>query len=77
MPFAGFRSGSNAVVGNQGTTAFYWSSTSSSASSAYYFLASSTALEAQSAYYRADGNTIRCFKDSPVVPDNSWTTLYD
>ena len=27
--------------------------------------------------YRTNANTIRPFKDEPVIPDSSWTTLYD
>ena len=77
MVMAGYRGYSSAGVGNQGSDGRYWSSSRDNSNDAYYLYFNSTALRPLSAYYRAYGLSVRCFKNSPVVPDSSWTTLYD
>lgn len=77
MPFAGYRIYSSAGVNTQGSYGTYWSSTRYNSNDAYRLYFDSTALGPQGAGRRASGFSVRCFKDSPVVPDSSWTTLYD
>ena len=77
IPFAGYRSRSSSSVGSQGAVARYWSSTAYSAGYAYYLLFYSSSLDPQNGDYRAYGFSLRCFKNSPTVPDASWTTLWD
>ena len=77
MPFAGYRSNSSSSVNTQGTYGYYWSSTAYSADSAYRLYFYSSSLNPQHGNYRAYGFSVRCFKDSPTIPDASWTTLYD
>jgi len=76
LPFAGRRSYSSADVGSQGTVGSYWSSSRYYENSAYYLGLRSTALNPQNSNYRANGFSVRCFKNSPVVPMSSWTKLY-
>lgn len=76
MPFAGYRGYSSAGVDSQDTYARYWSSTRYSDSNANSFDASSAVLNAQYRHYRANGFSVRCFKNYPVTPNGSWTTLY-
>lgn len=75
-PLAGRRVRSSSSVDGQGIYGCYWSSTAYSADSAYYLYFSSSLLIPQDGLHRAYGFSVRCFKNSSVVPDNSWTTLY-
>ena len=78
MPMAGFRRYSNADVSDVGTNGFYWSSTpSDSYSNSAYSLHFHPSSIAQSHVYRSYAHSVRCFKDTPIVPTSSWTTLYD
>ena len=84
MPMAGSRNHRTATLLNQGNRGDYWSSTTYSTGYAYYlYFYSSTlnspdgALSSQNGDRRARGNSVRCFKDTPITPDSSWTTLYD
>lgn len=76
LPFAGYRSNSSAGVDFQGAEGDYWSSSRYNASNAYYLYFNSTALTPQSYNRRANGFSVRCFKNSPTVPTSSWTKLY-
>ena len=77
MPFAGYRYCSSAGVNSQGSSGYYWSSSHYDANNAYRLYFPPTALRPQDSEYRAHGYSVRCFKDSPVAPSDSWTTLYD
>ena len=77
MPFAGNRGYSSAGVTFQGYYAAYWSSTAYSAVSAYYLSFHSDVLVPQDVNYRSYGLSVRCFKNSPLQPTSSWTTLFD
>ena len=77
MPFAGSREWSSSNVVTQDTNGYYWCSTAWNNNSAYYFAFNSTAIFSQNSNRREYGFPIRAFKDFSVVPDNSWTTLYD
>lgn len=76
MPMAGYRHAMDASVQSlhQGS---YWTSTPSGSDSACEFSFHSSNIYYDYTTKRAYGFTIRCFKDSPVVPTSSWTTLYD
>ena len=76
LPFAGSRYYSSAGVDSQGIYGYYWSSSRSSTNNAYVLSFNSTALNPQNVKYRAYGFSVRCFKNSPVVPTSSWTKLY-
>lgn len=76
LPFAGYRDYSSAGVSYQGTDGYYWSSFRYNANNAYYLYFRSSALTPQDKYYCANGYSIRCFKNSPVIPTSSWTKLY-
>lgn len=77
MPMAGVRTSSSSNVGGQGTTGGYRSSTPYSTNRAYYLEAYSSTIQRQSMAARTFGLSVRCFKDTPVTPDSSWTMLYD
>lgn len=78
MPRAGLRDNmDDADTILQGTEASYWSSTASSADDTYYLRFGSDGLNPQNTMHRAYGLSVRCFKDTPVTPDSSWTTLHD
>lgn len=77
MPMAGYRNGSSSNVGSVGSNGLYWSSTAYSAVYAYSLYFNSSSLSPQTGDDRAYGLTVRCFKDTPIIPDSSWTTLYD
>ena len=76
LPFAGYRYYSSADVSAQGRYGFYWSSSRRNTSYAYYLSLRPTALSPQGADTRANGFSVRCFKNSPVIPTSSWTKLY-
>ena len=76
MPFAGYRDRSSADVSTQDDYANYWSSTAYNAGSAYCLFWLSSWLDTESTSNRSFGQSIRAFKDTPVVPNSSWTTLY-
>lgn len=78
LPFAGYRVNWSADVYFQGSMGLYWSSSHYSTNNAYdlLFTPNSISINPQSAYYRAGGLSVRCFKNSPVIPTSSWTKLY-
>ena len=76
LPFAGRRDNSSGGVRYQGTYGNYWSSSRYNASNAYNLDFSSPALNPQNYLSRAYGFSVRCFKNSFVIPTSSWTKLY-
>lgn len=78
MPMAGFRNYVTTDISYLDTRFYYWSSTASIQSRAYcltydlwrYFVTDGTT---RLTYWQS----IRPFKNIPVSPDNTWTTLYD
>lgn len=76
MPMAGYRNYGNAGVDLVGFFGFYWSSISSSANNAYVLFFSSSSFNLDDSG-RSLGLSVRAFKDTPVIPTSSWTTLYD
>ena len=76
MPMAGSRSYSTTRVGNAGTWGYYWSSTPYNTQDSYYFDFSSSDIKLQLYSSRGNGYSVRCFKNIPVIPTSSWTTLH-
>lgn len=76
LPFAGSRIISSAGVDGQGTYGEYWSSSRSNANNAYNLYFNSTTILPQYHFRRANGFSVRCFKNSAVIPTSSWTKLY-
>ena len=74
MPMAWYRNYSDASI-NSGNGR-YWSSSKDWTWKSSYLRFYSTALF-QEPWIRSGWNSIRAFKDTPIIPDNSWTTLYD
>ena len=62
FPAAGYRNSSNGALYSAGSHAYYWSSTQSSSTNAYYLNSSSGSLS-QSGDFRAAGRSVRCVKD--------------
>jgi len=77
MPMAGYRDYNDAVVNSAGSRGHYWSCTPSSTNNAFFLRFGSSDLNPQLTSIRAIGLSVRCFKDMPVIPTASWTTLYD
>jgi len=67
LPFAGYRYYSSAGVFNQGTNGNYWSSSRYNANYAYVLYFGSTALGPQDYDRRANGFSVRCFKNSQTT----------
>lgn len=76
MPRAGYRHYSSAGVYYQGTYANYWSSTAYTADTAYSLFFYSAGLSPQGGSGRSFGLSVRCFKDTPVIPTGKWKVLY-
>lgn len=76
MPFSGDRYRSTSNVRNQGSYGYYWSSTVYSADYAYRLYFNSSSLVPQNWSRQADGFSVRAFKNLPLKPTASWTTIY-
>lgn len=76
MPLAGRRSWSNGNVMEDWTYGHYWTSSYKGWRDAYsrQFTVDSRDSSVASRAWR--WCSVRCFKNTPVVPDSSWTTLY-
>ena len=71
LPRAGRRNNSNASLSSRESDGYYWSSSpygSSNPSLARYLSLGSSSVSAGSINYRANGYSVRCFKDSYVAP---------
>ena len=75
LPLAGYRRSSDASLSSQGFYGYYWSSSHSDSPRYAYkiYLSSSDVVPMDSE--RADGYPVRCFKDSYITPDSSWTVI--
>ena len=76
LPFAGNRDNVNANVYSQGEYGLYWCSTPYNNDSAYLFVHCSFDIYPQYSSERSYGYSVRCFKDTPVIPTSSWAKLY-
>ena len=79
MPFSGKRAFNNAALSFQWVYWCYWTciSQSGSGSEACHLNISSSQVSANYITSRADGLSIRPFKDVPVIPTSSRTTIYE
>lgn len=80
MPLAGNRDYYTGNLEDVGTWGDYWSATASSTtpnSYAYALHLGASTIQPDDESFRADANSIRCFKNTPITPNSSWTTLYD
>ena len=75
LPFAGYRYNVSSSVDGQGSYAYYWSSIAYSDNYAYFLYAHSSMFYPTNWGYRANGYSIRCFKNTPVIPDSTWTVI--
>lgn len=78
IPFAGRRDFDTAAIKNQGSIGFYWSSSTSGSDEPY----NAQLLDLDTSYAftdttsrRANGFSIRCFKNSFEGPTSSWTVI--
>lgn len=76
MPMAGTRNRSSSNVDSWWSYGGYWTCEHYYWNFAYCLGFSST-IEVPKMEAKATGLSIRTFKDDPVIPDNTWTTLYD
>lgn len=77
MPLAGWRSFGSGSPSRQNNFWHYWSSTGYQNWDAYYLEFTLWRIAPQAHNNRGLGYSIRCFKNTPEIPDSSWTTLYD
>lgn len=76
LPFAGRRERLSSIVSGQGSNGFYWSPTPYSSNNAYSLYFNSSNIYHQDSNNRSHGFSVRCFKNTPVIPTSSWTKLY-
>ena len=76
LPLAGDRFRWSSSVSDQGAYGRYRSSTRTNASNAYSIHFDSSVISPQTTSQRSNGLSVRCFKNSPIVPTPSWTKLY-
>ncbi len=76
MPMTYIRNYSTGILGLT-TLGSYWASTAYSTDFAYRLYFDIGTLNPQNGYYRSYGFSVRCFKNSPVIPTASWTTIFD
>jgi uncharacterized protein (TIGR02145 family) len=72
LPLAGYL---NATVNDSQSNGFYWSSSPLDGDSAYYLYLGISEVRADYESRRANGLSVRCFKDSPEVPDPRTVTF--
>ena len=78
IPLTGTLQPSNGSKAGVNSTAAYWSVTASSWSQYVYSLGIDPfGVSENNTSVRATWAPVRPFKNTPVVPDSSWTTLYD
>lgn len=77
MPPAGYRRQNDGGVVSQGSRGDYRSCTVLSNAQASFMQFTSSSITPETASNKATWISIRWFKNSAVVPDSSWTTLYD
>ena len=76
MPMAGYRRYNNLAFSQRGSYGEYWASVYNNTNTAYNFLIGSSIISPQGTANRSYGTSIRCLKDSSVIPTASWTVLY-
>ena len=76
MPYAWRRAANNAGLYYQGSEWYYRSSSRYDGTRAYHLISNSYNIVPNNYLDRAYGMSIRAFKNTPVVPNSSWTKLY-
>ena len=76
LPFAGRRERLSSIVSGQGSNGCYWSSTPYNSNNAYSLYFNSSNIYHQDNDSRSYAFSVRCFKNTPVIPTSSWTKLY-
>lgn len=81
LPYAGMRDFSDGDFNYQGSQWYYWAAERSDTEYSYCLSISSSTIAPSNGSYNANANSIRPFKDVPVVPpiapsDPWWTSLY-
>ena len=77
LPFAWWRGASTGAVANQWTLWSYWQCELTTASNGKFLYVNATYILPWYGTSPKNWYSIRPFKDEPVVPTSSWTTLYD
>lgn len=77
MPCSEYRASRSWDTRTLGYHWYYWASTQASSAHGYSLYFDNTSLLVLSTDFKAQWNTLRCFKNSPAIPTSSWTTLYD
>lgn len=77
MPFAGYRDYGDGDVYDQGGAAYYWSSSPRGGLPEYAWnlIIDPSIVYPSSSDNHTNGQSLRCFKDSYVTPDSSWTVV--
>ena len=78
IPFAGYITDLTAQFRSKGSYGGYWSSSPSGSdypNKSLFFYLNSSSVGADSSNNRAYGLSVRCFKNSFVVPTSSWTVI--
>lgn len=76
-PTAWYRSNTSGSASVQDSINFWACTQGTNGNTRGWILAATSSGVNFSQPYKAGWESIRWFKDSPVTPDNSWTTLYD
>lgn len=76
LPLAWGRLYNTLNYSNRGLSWNYWTVNSAASNTAKYFLFDTSNIFIDNNTYRSYWYSIRSIKDTPVVPDNNWTTLY-
>jgi len=76
IPMAGGRSYNNLSFFSRGSFGNYWTSTPVNANNVYSLDFNTSYVFPQNNSSRSTGLSVRCLKDSSVVPTTSWTKLY-
>lgn len=75
MPFVGYRKNQDADLYFQGTSGRYWSSSTAGVSDAYYLHLWTSGVNYNSYEHRSYAFPVRCFNNTYVGPDNTWTVV--
>ena len=76
LPFAGRRNYSSSNKEDEGTDGYYWTHKSYDRTKGYHLTISSSSISYNAINLQSYWQSIRAFKDTPVVPTSSWIKLY-
>ena len=75
LPPTWYRSWPSSTAAKAQATSWFYHTCNASSSTSIYFLTFYTNISITTSS-KASGRAIRPFKDTPVIPDSNWTTLY-